>query len=171
MYSPAITDQATIALRRLAWAIGKPMTKTASALIENVLSFVDPAAICAKCRDTSKCEDCFFSGAKINGARALFQPISLQTQISKEVSPMKPTQVSVLISKKVGKDFCSWSVSHGVTASLENDDDFESAIEALDATLKSMVSQSLPLGPAHTLGQPKQAAIATGTAGDAANGN
>lgn len=84
---------------------------------------------------------------------------------------MKPTQVSVLISKKVGKDFCSWSVSHGVTAALENDDDFESAIEALDATLKSMVSQSLPLGPAHTLGQPKQSALVAGATGDATHGN
>lgn len=57
---------------------------------------------------------------------------------------MKPNQVSVLISKKIGKNFCSWSVSHGVTAELEDEDHFKEAIAILDGELKHMVSQSLP---------------------------
>jgi hypothetical protein len=146
MYSPSIPDEHTISLKRLAWAAGQPMTKTAAALIENCTSFVDPAAVCAKCRDTSKCEDCFFSGVKRNGGKELFKDLGFQVEIKEDLH-MKPKQVSVLISKKIGKNFCSWSVSHGVTAELESDDYYEDAIATLDASLKTMISQSLPMGP------------------------
>jgi len=37
--------------------------------------------------------------------------------ISTEVE-MKVNQVSVLVSKKIGKNFCSWSLSYGTTARL-----------------------------------------------------
>ena len=125
------------------------MTKTAAALIEEVLSFVDPASICAKCRDTSKCQGCFFSGSTINSGcngPSMFDPLKFKIEITEDLH-MKPKQVSVLISKKVGKSFCSWSVSHGVTAELESDDYYEDAIATLDASLKTMISQSLPMGP------------------------
>ena len=60
---------------------------------------------------------------------------------------MKPTQVSVLISKKIGKNFCSWSVSQGVTAELEDGDHYKEAIIELDTNLKELVAMSLPMGP------------------------
>jgi hypothetical protein len=146
MYSPAIPDEHVIALKRLSWATGRPMTKTAAALIEEVLSFVDPSSICAKCRDTSKCQICFFSGAFACKTTKLFDPLKFKIEITEDLH-MKPKQVSVLISKKVGKNFCSWSVSHGVTAELESDDYYEDAIATLDSSLKAMISQSLPMGP------------------------
>jgi hypothetical protein len=152
MYSPVIPEMHTISLRRLAWATGRPMTKTAAALIENVLSFVDPASVCAKCLDPSKCSGCFFSGALVdekngsNNGPEMFDPLKFQIEITEDLH-MRPKQVSVLISKKVGKNFCSWSVSHGVTAELESDDYYEDAIASLDSSLKAMISQSLPMGP------------------------
>jgi len=60
---------------------------------------------------------------------------------------MKPTQVSVLISKKIGKNFCSWSVSQGITAELEDGDHYKEAIIELDTNLKELVAMSLPMGP------------------------
>ena len=149
MYSPAIPDEHVIALKRLAWATGQPMTKTAAALIESCLAFIDPAAICAKCRDTSRCSECFFSGEITNGGARMIEPLKFQIQITEDFH-MKPKQVSVLISKKVGKNFCSWSVSHGVTAELEDEDHYQEAIAVLDKDLKRMIGESLPMGPENT---------------------
>jgi len=146
MYSPTIPDEHTISLKRLAWATGRPMTKTAAALIENVLSFVDPATICAKCRDTSKCSQCFFSGMLTNGDAKMLEPLKFKIEILEDFH-MRPKQVSVLISKKVGKNFCSWAVSHGVTAELESEDHYQESLAILDSALKNSVSASLPMGP------------------------
>jgi len=146
MYSPAIPDEHTISLRRLAWATGRPMTKTAAALIENVLSFIDPATVCEKCRDTSKCSQCFFSGSLMNGGTKMLEPLKFKIEIREDFH-MKPKQVSVLISKKIGKNFCSWSVSHGVTAELESEDHYQESLVILDSALKDSVSASLPMGP------------------------
>ncbi len=62
--------------------------------------------------------------------------------ISTEVE-MKVNQVSVLVSKKVGKNFCSWSLSYGATAEVE-DEHFTETISQLDTQLREMVSTSLP---------------------------
>ena len=63
-------------------------------------------------------------------------------QISMEVQ-MKVNQVSILVSKKVGRNFCSWSLSYGATAEVE-DEHFTEVISQLDNQLKEMVSESLP---------------------------
>ena len=156
MYSPALTDEAVITLRRLAWAAGKPMTKTVSALIESCLSFVDPSSVCEKCRDTSKCDQCLFS--KAAAQPKVFDNLKFNIEI-KEDFHMRPKQISVLISKKIGKDFCSWSVSHGVTAELESEDYYEDAINMMDAAMKRTVSQSLPMGPSGPAGSRHQKEI------------
>ena len=56
---------------------------------------------------------------------------------------MKVNQVSVLVSKKIGKNFCSWSLSYGATAEVE-EEHFTEAISQLDTQLREMVSTSLP---------------------------
>ena len=57
---------------------------------------------------------------------------------------MKPRQISVLVSKKLGKDFCSWSVSYGTTADLEESESFDEALLALDKQLRSLITEQLP---------------------------
>ncbi len=56
---------------------------------------------------------------------------------------MKVNQVSVLVSKKIGKNFCSWSVSYGATADVE-EEHYTEAIAELDTRLREMVSTALP---------------------------
>ena len=57
---------------------------------------------------------------------------------------MKVHQVSVLVSKKIGKNFCSWSLSYGATADIEDNKDYTEVISQLDSQLREMVSESLP---------------------------
>ena len=45
--------------------------------------------------------------------------------------------------KEVGRNFCSWSLSYGATAEVE-DEHFTEVISQLDNQLKEMVSESLP---------------------------
>ena len=52
---------------------------------------------------------------------------------------MKVTEITVLVSKKVSKDFNSWTVSHGVTAELDPGEDWKLAARALGRDLKKLV--------------------------------
>ena len=56
---------------------------------------------------------------------------------------MKVNQVSVLVSKKIGKNFSSWSLSYGATADVE-EEHYTDAIAQLDSKLREMVSTALP---------------------------
>jgi len=49
-----------------------------------------------------------------------------------------------LVSKKIGKNFCSWSLSYGATADIEDNEDYTEIISQLDEQLKEMVSENLP---------------------------
>ena len=142
-YTPELTQFHSASLRRIAWALKKPMTKTLAAIIDNLIAIIDPGKICEACKDKSDCQNCMF-GDSIPTAEAL-NP--LKFNLERSVSIMKPTQVSVLISKKIGKNFCSWSVSQGVTAELEDGDHYKEAIIELDTNLKELVAMSLPMGP------------------------
>ena len=62
---------------------------------------------------------------------------------------MKVNQVSVLVSKKVGKNFCSWSLSYGATAEVEEHEQFTGVISHLDGQLREMVSTALPTANAN----------------------
>jgi len=144
-YTPELDTFHSAALRRIAWALKKPMTKTLAAIVDNLMYIVDPGKICETCKDKS-CETCMFGDATPT-AEAATTINSLKFNLKREVSIMKPNQVSVLISKKIGKNFCSWSVSQGVTAELEDGDHYKEAIIELDAELKDLVAMSLPMGP------------------------
>jgi len=142
-YTPELTQFYSASLRRIAWALKKPMTKTLAAIIDNLMTIIDPGKICETCKDKSDCKSCMF-GNSIPSTETL-NP--LKFNLERSVSIMKPTQVSVLISKKIGKNFCSWSVSQGVTAELEDGDHYKEAIIELDTNLKELVAMSLPMGP------------------------
>lgn len=150
--STQLPETAKVLLRRIAAAAGRPMSQVLPAIIEVYAQTLNPTTICNRCRDLkspvrfkdqSPCDLCPFNTRAVDEeAAAILEPLNYHFE--REVTHMKPTQVSVLISKKIGKSFCSWSVSHGVTAELEDHDHFKEALIALDGELKAMVSQSLP---------------------------
>ena len=59
-YTPELSQRHSGTLRRLAWAINKPMTKTLEQLFEFFGSNVDSLKICDACKDQSFCKDCVF---------------------------------------------------------------------------------------------------------------
>jgi len=61
-YTPEFSMKASSTLRRIAWAVGKPMTKTAEDIMEFLPQVIDKKIVCKKCRDKSKCKNCVFFG-------------------------------------------------------------------------------------------------------------
>ena len=150
-YTPELSDYHSSTLRRVAWALGKPMTKTIDSLFDSLDRIVDPGKVCERCRDRSHCDSCYFkTRERINGNVPIDPILLARTEaatadnhgISMEAI-MKVNQVSVLVSKKIGKNFCSWSVSYGATADVE-EEHYTEAIAELDTRLREMVSTALP---------------------------
>jgi hypothetical protein len=148
-YTPELTDYHARTLRRIAWALGRPMTKTIEVIFDSLDLIIDPQKVCEKCKDKSKCDECYFKrGWRVHENLSL-DPIKLgpvavkdMVTITREVE-MKVNQVSVLVSKKIGKNFSSWSISYGATADVE-EEHFTEAIAQLDTQLREMVSSALP---------------------------
>lgn len=61
-YTPELTIEDSAALRRIAWSIGLPMTKTLSRIISLAVGKRDYCKVCDKCKDRSKCGTCPFKG-------------------------------------------------------------------------------------------------------------
>lgn len=60
-YTPELTQRHSATLRRIAWAIGTPMTKAIGEVFDYMGSTLDPEKICSACRDKSKCCSCPFN--------------------------------------------------------------------------------------------------------------
>ncbi len=60
-YTPELSLKASQTLRRIAWALEKPMTETIDIVMENITMFIDPQKVCVKCKDDSLCQECIFS--------------------------------------------------------------------------------------------------------------
>ncbi|MDR1147896.1 MAG: hypothetical protein LBK66_04630 [Spirochaetaceae bacterium] len=63
MYTPQLSDFSVISLRRLAWAMGTPMGAAVNRIVRLLPAMVDPALVCQRCKDKSKCPACVFSTA------------------------------------------------------------------------------------------------------------
>jgi recombinational DNA repair protein RecR len=59
-YSPQFSATASISVRRLAWAMGKPMPATIDLMVKLLPSIVNPAKVCQSCKDSTKCPGCTF---------------------------------------------------------------------------------------------------------------
>jgi len=157
-YTPELSDYHSGTLRRVAWALGKPMTKALHTVFDSLDLIVDPGKICEKCKDKTLCDQCYFKTRERMNTQLPIDPIKHDpvrisdlsacdaqagmTGLTTEVE-MKVNQVSVLVSKKIGKNFCSWSLSYGATAEVE-DEHFTEAISQLDTQLRDLVSTALP---------------------------
>jgi hypothetical protein len=58
---------------------------------------------------------------------------------------MKANGVSIIVSKKYGQNYCSWSVSYGVTGDLDEGEKFEDALVATESRLKELLKKQLPV--------------------------
>lgn len=152
-YTPTLSQPYSAMLRRIAWAINKPMTQTLMAIL-NTLN-LDAEKICENCRDMSQCGICILNGNNENTLlNNLLDPIK---QVYTTEVKMKVNQVSVLVSKKLGKNYNSWGVSHSVTAELE-EEQYPDAIRVLDSELKKLVADSLPTPEKEQSAQKKKSA-------------
>ena len=61
-YTPELNDAASATLRRIAWSLGKPMTKTMNAIFIKLPKLIDKGKVCESCRDPSACNICGFNG-------------------------------------------------------------------------------------------------------------
>jgi hypothetical protein len=60
-YTPELSLESSRTLRRIAWALGVPMTQAIERVFEYMPNFLDPKKVCSACRDKSKCSECLFS--------------------------------------------------------------------------------------------------------------
>jgi malate synthase len=60
-YTPELSQKSSSMLRRIAWAVGKPMTITMEMIFEELPAFIKKQEICSKCRDKSLCSGCGFN--------------------------------------------------------------------------------------------------------------
>lgn len=60
-YTPELTQDDSALLRRLAWASGIPMTTTLHEALAFVARKVPCSIVCDRCRDKSRCNNCFFA--------------------------------------------------------------------------------------------------------------
>ena len=62
-YTPELSQKSSCTLRRLAWALGVPMTEAIERVFEHIPGIVDKGKVCEGCRDKSRCEDCAFNNS------------------------------------------------------------------------------------------------------------
>ena len=60
VYTPQLSPTSSAAIRRLAWAMNKPMTKAVEIMIRLIPSIVDPSKVCLACQDKTVCKTCLF---------------------------------------------------------------------------------------------------------------
>ncbi len=72
-YTPELSLKSSQTLRRIAWALDKPMTKSLETVIQNITMFIDREKICSKCRDNSICQECVFNEQNHKVCNQVFQ--------------------------------------------------------------------------------------------------
>ena len=60
-YTPELSQKHSSTLRRIAWALNMPMTKTIEVVFDYVGRTLDCNKVCETCRDKTQCADCAFN--------------------------------------------------------------------------------------------------------------
>jgi len=137
-YTPELSDYHSATLRRISWALGRPMTKSIEAVFDAIAQILDKDQICAKCRDP-KCqrgEECIFQSCRKAAV------IDLST-IQKEGTQVKVKEVAVMASKKVARNFNSCALSYTATAEVEEGEEFLEIIQNIKDQLVIKLQQGL----------------------------
>ena len=68
-YSPYLSGKDSSTLRRIAWALNKPMTRTIQIVIKDYLKSIEPEQICKYCKDKTRCNERIFNGKKVDSSK------------------------------------------------------------------------------------------------------
>lgn len=69
-YTPELSGRSSSMLRRIAWALGIPMTEAIEEVFEYIPRILDKKKVCAGCRDKSICQWCpFNTSTKMEGEK------------------------------------------------------------------------------------------------------
>ena len=60
-YTPELSQHHSATLRRIAWAMEMPMTRSLEDIFDYFGRTLDPNKICSACRDKTKCASCPFN--------------------------------------------------------------------------------------------------------------
>ncbi len=60
-YTPELSEESSRTLRRIAWAIDKPMTTTMELIFRNLPGIMDKEWVCERCRIPLNCSECTFN--------------------------------------------------------------------------------------------------------------
>jgi hypothetical protein len=66
-YTPEFTQQEAGIVRRIAWAMGIPMTVAYREIIQLAVKHISKKRVCLACKDQSFCDQCPFSRANSEG--------------------------------------------------------------------------------------------------------
>jgi len=61
-YTPELSYRSSAVLRRIAWALGVPMTEAIERVFEEITEHLDLGKVCGACRDKSGCGECLLRG-------------------------------------------------------------------------------------------------------------
>jgi hypothetical protein len=70
-YVPKISKTSLCRLRRIAWAVDQPMTKTLDSFVEFISQHINQQAVCNACLDSSQCDTCGFDKLIKAGRKAV----------------------------------------------------------------------------------------------------
>lgn len=59
-YTPELSQKYSCTLRRIAWALERPMTRAIEEVLDYVGNAIDRNQVCQACRDKTKCDSCIF---------------------------------------------------------------------------------------------------------------
>jgi recombinational DNA repair protein RecR len=59
-YTPELSLTSSCTLRRIAWALGIPMTQAIERVFDHLPRILDGSKVCDACRDRTKCPQCVF---------------------------------------------------------------------------------------------------------------
>lgn len=59
-YTPELSGRSSFILRRIAWALGVPMTRAIEEIFDYLPKILDEKKVCGPCRDKSRCSECVF---------------------------------------------------------------------------------------------------------------
>ena len=60
-YTPELSQKHSCTLKRIAWALDKPMTKAIEEVFDHIGKTIDNRKVCKNCRDQTRCHDCAFN--------------------------------------------------------------------------------------------------------------
>ena len=64
-YTPELSLESSQILRRIAWALGLPMTKAIERVFEHLPRILETKRVCDACKDKSLCPRCLFNNREV----------------------------------------------------------------------------------------------------------